>query len=260
MTATFRFKGSLEVDDGRTDLLWQLGCLGLHQDHDEVVAYFPDELELPFEGQWRRLPEVDYLESYRRDLKPVRLERLVIAPSHRRVLVRAGQRPLWLDPGQAFGTGHHETTRLALRALEALDLRGRRVLDVGSGSGILAIAADLLGAAVAFGVDTDPVAVEVARDNAAANLSRASFAVGTLPLDPPRAPFDVIVANLYAELHTELVAAYAQQLAAGGSLLLTGILGDLEATVVGALGRNFGRLDSLREGEWTLVCAGGEVS
>src|SRR5690606_15393732 len=125
------------------------------------------------------VPERDYVAEYQEGLEPVRVGRLVVAPSHRKVEAADADVIIWLDPGSAFGTGHHETTRLALDALGRLDLLGRSVLDVGSGTGLLTIAADVLGAASAYGVDVDAATIPVARENARRNLSRAKFAVGS---------------------------------------------------------------------------------
>ena len=253
MTAVFRLSGSLDAEDPRFDVLWQRGCLGLQQDGEEVVAYFQHRVDLPIAGRWDVLPEIDYLEAYRHSLSPVRLGRLVIAPTHRRVVVCAGQRPLWLDPGRAFGTGHHETTRMALRALESLDLVGSRVLDIGSGSGILTIAADLLGASCAHGIDIDPVAVSVAEENAVMNASRATFEVGSLPLIGRTPPFDVVVGNLYAELHCNLMAHYPGVLAPGGKLLLTGILGEHSSFVIDTLPHELELLNARVDSQWVLL-------
>jgi len=176
----------------------------------------------------------------------------VVAPSHRRPRLSLGQQVVWLDPGTAFGTGHHETTGMALRALSALDLVGASALDVGSGSGILAIAADRLGAKAALGVDVDAATVEVARRNAELNRSRARFLVGSL--DHPEVPagVDVIVANLYAELHVELMPGYLGHLRPGGRLLLTGILTRLQEQVDAAVPAGWPR-QARHRGEWALL-------
>jgi len=219
----------------------------------EVLAYFDAPVALPFEGTWEAADDRDWVAEYHRTLTPIALGRLVVAPTHHQVMLTAGQRALWLDPGMAFGSGHHETTYLALAALEQTDLRGKRVLDVGSGSGILAIAADLLGAADAEGVDIDPETVPVAEANAALNLSRAHFSLGVL--GPSVRPADVVVANLYAELHAELAGAYLRALNPGGVLLATGILAERGAVARDALSAAFGEVESEQKGEWLLLRA-----
>ncbi len=142
---------------------------------------------------------------------------------------------------------------MALRALESLDLVGSRVLDIGSGSGILTIAADLLGASCAHGVDTDPVAVSVAEENAVMNASRATFEVGSLPLIGCTPPFDVVVGNLYAELHCNLMPHYPGVLAPGGKLLLAGILGEHSCLVVDILPQELELLNVRVDSQWVLL-------
>ncbi len=260
--------------------LWELGCLGLSEvEGGGVVAYFREQVDTGLDGTWEDVPAVDHLALYRASLAPVRAGPLVVAPSHSSVALTDGEAVVWLDPGSAFGTGHHETTRLALEALADLDLAGRTVIDVGTGTGLLAIAADLLGAEASYGVDVDPHAVAVARENARRNRSRARFAVGTLarpgetsvPASPaasdglgdagrfePAAGLpgrcDVIVANLYAELHESLMPAYAHRLLPGGTALLTGVLGRLEDLVAAAAaGAGLSVSEPRRDGEWSLL-------
>ena len=134
---------------------------------------------------------------------------------------------LRLDPGVAFGTGTHPTTRLCLAWLDAHPLVGRRVLDYGCGSGILAVAAALLGAAAVVGTDIDPQAIEAARANSRANGIDEAVAQytapGALPSDA-RACFDVVLANILANPLKLLAPALLARVAAGGSLVLAGVL------------------------------------
>lgn len=280
---TFRLRG-VTGESAEVARLWELGCQGVHEGVDErgepvVVAYFAAEVDTGIPGEWEDLPDVDYLAEYRAGLEAVRAGSLVVAPGHRAVELADGDTVVWLDPGSAFGTGHHETTFMALEALAREDVAGRSVLDVGSGSGLLAIAADALGADAAYGVDVDPAAVDVARANAIRNRSRARFAVGTLRVPgggrvvanpeasdglgdsgsfgPARGlpgRFDVLVANLYAELHVALMPAYAAALLPHGRAHLTGILtrlahGVKEAAAAGGLAVK----EEREAGEWTLL-------
>jgi ribosomal protein L11 methyltransferase len=135
-----------------------------------------------------------------------------------------------------FGTGHHATTRLCLAALQTLDLSNTSVLDVGTGSGVLAIAADRLGAARALGIDHDQDAVQAARENLALNPTarRVSFAVADLRTTPlPRA--GVVTANLTGALLIETAADLLRAVEDGGALIVSGLLASERDEVVGAL-------------------------
>lgn len=249
----FRFRGDLEADAPGAAGLWAAGCRGMRQEGDDILAWFDEERPLDIDGRWQDEDDTDWLAAYFAGLEPVRLGTLVIAPTHRRVMLEPGQRPLWLDPGMAFGTGHHETTRMALSRLERMGLAGRRVLDVGAGSGILAIAADLLGADAALGVDVDPATVPAARENARRNRSRARFVVGTLDPDDPAQRCDVLVANLFAEAHVRLADDVARVVAPGGTALLTGIVEERLQAVEAALPATLAVVGRDADGPWRLL-------
>ena len=257
MARAYRLAGAAHEAEGALGAaLWDAGAVALELDGDDLVAVFEGVApELPAGGAWEGVDERDHVAAYFEGLDAVDVGAIVVAPTHREVRLRAAQKVLWLDPGMAFGTGHHETTRLALRALadDALDLRGARVLDVGSGSGVLAIAADLLGAADALGVDVDPVTLPIARANALRNRSRARFELadfGAAEAQP--GSVDVLVANLFAELHERFMPRYAAALAPGGVALLTGILDGREGLVEGAVPAGLRVRERRRDGEWWL--------
>ena len=246
----FRTSAQLGLEGPQAQLLWEHGCRGVAEEDGVLVGYFDEKKSLPLDGEWQELPDVDYLERYYQELAPVELGALIVAPTHRQVEVKAGQKVLWIDPGMAFGTGHHETTRMALAALTEIDLAGKAVLDVGAGSGILAIAADLLGAHQVEGLDIDPDTIPVARENALLNRSRATFRRDELSHGRI---VDVVVANLYAELHAQLAPLYAQVLRPGGTLLVTGILKERANLVEEALAQEFRDHQWRSEGEWRLL-------
>jgi len=274
----YRLPGrAAEAEGALGAALWDASCEALLEDGDDLVAVFAEAAPggapgdaltgergeapaalpaVPPGGYWEAVDERDHVAAYFAGLDAVTVGRVVVAPTHRQALLQAGQTVLWLDPGMAFGTGHHETTRLALAALAdpALDLRGKRVLDVGSGSGLLAIAADRLGAADALGVDVDPITLPIARANADLNRSRARFEITDFAVVPP-APggVDVLVANLFAELHEAFMDAYARALAPGGRAFLTGILAGKEDAVEAALPAALRLVRREREGEWWLL-------
>lgn len=164
-------------------------------------------------------------------------QRLVIAPSWEPYTPQDDEIVVRMDPGMAFGTGLHPTTRLCLLALETWIRPGDRVLDVGTGSGILAIAAAKLGARQVIGVDLDPVAVQVARDNVRLNHVAAHVAIeeGTLEmLDPTPRSFDRIVVNILADVITTLTPALATCLHPAGTLIASGVIEEYADRVVEA--------------------------
>jgi ribosomal protein L11 methyltransferase len=254
VSAAFHLKGDFSSRDAETALLWEAGCRGIEERDGELVAYFARPITLPLAGEWRELDEIDWLEKYYQELKPVRVGRVIVSPSHCQVNAQEGEVVVRLDPGMAFGTGHHLTTRWALTALQELELKGKRVLDLGSGSGLLAIAADLLGA-TSLGLDIDPVAVAVAEENRDGNLSKAEFRQGSLDGTIPPASFDIVVANLYAELHAELAADYQRVLAPQGMLIATGILEERFEPVLKTFKEHFSSVEARLEEGWALVVA-----
>ncbi|WP_018112445.1 50S ribosomal protein L11 methyltransferase [Thermus igniterrae] len=246
----YRLKGKPEELEPLIPELFDRGSRGLEEREGEILAYFPAPVELPFGGEWQELPDEDWLEAWRRDLRPVQAGPFyVLAPWHE---VGEGI-PLVIEPGMAFGTGHHETTRLALKALARHARPGQRVLDLGTGSGILAIAAAKLGAE-ALGVDIDPSVLPLAEENARRNGVAVRFLPGSLVEALPQGPFDLLVANLFAELHVALAPRYREALVPEGVLLLTGILREKAPSVRQALeGVGFSPLGAEEEGEWVLL-------
>ena len=207
----------------------------------------------------RLVHEADWAEAWKAHFPVMRIgRRIVIKPTWREHTPADGDVVLDLDPGMAFGTGLHPTTRLCLAAVEALGdrgtLDGARVLDVGCGSGILAIAAAKLGAAHVLGVDTDPIAIEATVANAAGNGlgERIAARAGSLPTGQPA--FDVVLANLIASLLVRLASQLRGELRPGGILLASGIFVDREADVreaFAAAGLAVGARSE--EGEWVAL-------
>jgi ribosomal protein L11 methyltransferase len=164
-----------------------------------------------------------------------------------------GQTVLELEPGRAFGTGLHATTSLVAGALEdhRKAFRGGRVLDVGTGSGILALAALALGAARVRGTDVDPEAIAVARENAARNgmASRAQF--DTASLSAIAETFDVVVANIEARVLIPMAAEIVARALPNGIVILSGVLGEQKDAVVAAYGGNAREVRA--DGEWVAI-------
>jgi len=207
----------------------------------------------------RIVEEADWADAWKAYFPVMRVgQRLVIRPTWRRHRPAPDDVVLALDPGMAFGTGLHPTTRLCLAGVEALAdrgvLTGTRVLDVGCGSGILAIAALKLGAATALGLDTDPIAIEATTANARRNalVRRVRVREGSLPSG--EGPFDVVLANLIAGLLIPLADGLVWELRPGGHLLASGIFVDREGDVRDAF-ETAGLAVSGRtaEGDWVAL-------
>jgi ribosomal protein L11 methyltransferase len=189
------------------------------------------------ELQTRAVHESDWAHAWKRHFPVLRVgRRMIIRPTWRRYRAKAHEVVLALDPGMAFGTGLHPTTRLCLAAIERWADEGRAgadasVLDVGCGSGVLAIAAGLLGAGRVVGVDPDPVAIEATAANAGRNrlAARVHARRGSLPAHD--GPFDLVVANLIASLLVSMADALRAEIKPGGRLLASGIFIDREGEV-----------------------------
>lgn len=207
----------------------------------------------------RIVHEADWAEAWKAFFPVLRVGRqLIIRPTWRRHRARRGDVVIALDPGMAFGTGLHPTTRLCLAALEPLaadgGLRDARVLDVGCGSGILAIAAVRLGAASALGIDTDPIAVDATLANARRNRlgRRIAARAGTIPTDEPG--FDVVLANLIAGVLVPLAGGLRAELLPGGRLVASGIFVDREAEVRASFeAAGLELIDRAAEGDWIVM-------
>jgi ribosomal protein L11 methyltransferase len=202
----------------------------------------------------------DWSSSWKAHFKPVRVgRRLLVVPSWEEPHARPDDIVLRLDPGMAFGTGGHETTRLCLELLERI-MDGMpltlspAVLDLGTGSGILAMAAVRLGAGRVRAVDIDPQAVEVARENLAANGMEQLVECSTTPLEALTESYDVILANILAEELVRLAPNLVERLAPGGMLILSGILAEKEGLVQrGFAPHPLEYRETVTNGEWVAI-------
>ncbi len=200
----------------------------------------------------------DWAENWKKYYKPVRVgDRLVVKPVWEAFDAKPDDIVLEIDPGMAFGNGTHETTSMCLALLETLVRPGDRVLDVGTGSGSLALAAARLGAREVLGVDLDPVAVRVANENIARNGLEAvvTARVGDL-LEGVSMCAEVVAANIIADAVILLSKAVRAHIAPGGVFLSSGIIRDREADVLAALsGAGFFVERVQYQGEWVAVIA-----
>jgi ribosomal protein L11 methyltransferase len=257
--------------------LWELGASGVEVRDGEgtpmpgaklpppgralLVAWFAErdaalEVAAGLGGAVEEVPDEDWSETWKKGLGPLAIGRVFVRPSWVDAPLPAGMVEVVLDPGMAFGTGTHPTTSLCLAALsDLLDQRpGASVLDVGTGSGLLAIAARKLGAGRVAGNDNDPVAVAVARENAGRNGAEVHLTEDPLPR--LEGPFELVVANILANTLVELAPELDRQLAPGGVVLLSGILAPQEAEVRAAyVARGLRPLPGgdRRDGEWSLL-------
>ena len=152
-------------------------------------------------------------------------KRIVVTPSWEEYTPAEGEVQMRLDPGMAFGTGTHDTTRLCLELLEEVVTPETRILDVGTGSGILSVGGVLLGAPSALGVDIDPVAVKVANENAEINKvnGKTEFVCGDLT-DKVHGKFEIVTANIVADVIIRLLSTVKNYLLKGGVLIVSGII------------------------------------
>lgn len=205
------------------------------------------------------LPDQDWIRLSQQGLPPVRAGRFFVYGAHDAGRVPHGVIPIKIEAGLAFGTGHHETTALCLGALSDLARRHsfRNVLDLGTGTGLLAIGAAKLWKRRVLASDIDPVAVEVARDNAVANgvrpLVQAVTADGLAsPVLAGGAPYDLLIANILAGPLTRLAPEIIRSLAPGATLLLSGLLYNQEKLVT-SFYRELRYVGARRAGPWSAL-------
>lgn len=205
------------------------------------------------------LPDQDWIRLSQQGLPPVRAGRFFVYGAHDAGQVPYGVIPIKIEAGLAFGTGHHETTALCLEALSEMtrERSFRNVLDLGTGTGLLAIGAAKLWKRAVLASDIDPVAVAVARDNASVNgtgpLVRAVVADGLAnPILARAAPFDLLIANILAGPLTRLAPEISRSLAPGGVLLLSGLLNNQERLVT-SFYRGLRFVGARRAGPWSAL-------
>lgn len=225
----------------------------------EVGLWYLGRLYPVPEPLLRELAEANWAEAWKEHFTPLGIgERFWVIPAWidpATVPAAAGGRVIRLDPGMAFGTGLHPTTQLCLAALEALVRPGAALLDVGTGSGILAIGAARLGAGRVVGVDIDPRALAIAAENAALNAVVLELWSGRLE-DADAALFDLVVANILAGTIIEMAPLLAARVRPGGALVVSGILAEQAAAVSAALvAAGLDPAGEAASGDWVAMTA-----
>jgi ribosomal protein L11 methyltransferase len=246
MTGVFEDRGyaiaTMEIDEKRD--LWEASVYLQEEEEADIRTEFADLLAPGFAKlsiEKEVLPEIDWIAKSLEGLKPVRAGRFIVHGSHDRDKVLPGDLPIEIDAGQAFGTGHHGTTAGCLEMIDSV-IRARRVtnaLDLGTGSGVLAIAVRRLKRVPVLATDIDPVAVAVAKENCRLNEIRSGIDLVTAPGFHSRAfvdhgPFDLIIANILARPLMKMAPQLVGHLAPGGSVILSGILASQRWKVLSA--------------------------
>ena len=221
-----------------------------------LVAHLAPVTEL----RERRVSQSEWQNSWKEFFHVLRVgERIVVCPTWREYEAKPDEVIVHLDPGMAFGTGHHPTTRMCLEMIEQTVTPGDSVLDLGCGSGILSIAAVKLGAERAVGFEIDPIAVKAGRANIDRNRAADSVELihGTLP--SPRAPagsFDCVFANISARVVTDLAARLVECIAPGGCLLVSGVIEKHMGGVTDALTAEGAIIERQEiDGDWVALLA-----
>jgi ribosomal protein L11 methyltransferase len=209
------------------------------------------ELSRQFSVSSVDVDDEDWARRSQQDLSPVTVGRITVAPSPESRAASPGT-VVVIPPSMGFGTGHHATTRLCLAALQTIDLRDAFVLDVGTGSGVLAIAASALGAATALGIDDDADAIAAARENVEFNrVTNVTLDVRDLMKEAlPQA--DVVVANLTGALVIRAAGRLAQAVRPGGVLIVSGVLA-AECDEVRRALANLTVIADVQEDEWLAL-------
>lgn len=208
------------------------------------------EASMEFDG----INEDDWAESWKQYYKPVPLGKVTIVPAWEKYKAKDGEIVVRMDPGMAFGTGTHETTRLVIRLMQDELQGGERVLDVGTGSGILSICASKMGAKSCNAYDIDPVAVKVARDNVESD-GCTNITVGVSDLlrgvDLSGGKYDFCVANIVADIIIRMLPDIKDYLLPGSPLILSGIIGErAEEVRAAAISEGFSVEREITENDW----------
>ncbi|MBB3655385.1 ribosomal protein L11 methyltransferase [Rhizobium sp. BK650] len=234
--------GTTEIDEKKD--IWEASVYMMAEDEADVRSRVEEALGQAFPDavlSREVIPDVDWVTKSLEGLKPVRAGRFLVHGSHDRDKVRSGDIAIEIDAGQAFGTGHHGTTAGCLEVIDRV-VRARTVrnaLDLGTGSGVLAIAVRKLRNVPVLATDIDPIAVRVAAENVRRNGITSGISTVTAPgfhstAFSEHGPFDLIIANILARPLIKMAPQLVNHLAPGGSVILSGILASQRWKVLAA--------------------------
>ena len=224
---------------------------------EEKLAGFKEKIGLIYRINYKELDEEDWAHSWKAYFHPQKIGRnLVVKPTWQDYQTKPGEAVIELDPGMAFGTGTHPTTAMCAAMIERYYKKGNSLLDVGTGSGILLIAAAKLGAVKIYGIDNDPTALKVAAGNLKLNHLEA-LEIGLICTDlftGVREKFDIIVANILSHIILDLLKGIRRVLTSGGIFLCSGIVDTNEKQVVDAMEDiGFTILEINSKDEWVAI-------
>lgn len=231
--------------------------IDVEKPYTEAVSFVEERFKamgIDFECEVKLCKTDDWANNWKKYFHPIEIgDRLLICPSWEEP-PKTDRKILTLEPGLAFGTGTHETTALCLELVERYVKEGDRILDVGTGSGILAVAGLLLGAEYAFGVDIDDNAVKVAKENAATNKVGERFAAvcGSLT-EKAEGKYNIITANIVADVILIMLEDIAKFMDKETLLILSGIISSRADDVVNALSKNFQTIEYNTKNEWVAI-------
>jgi len=252
--------GGVEQRDATTLARGTSGLVTLvasFETHDDARAAV-DELPPAWSPRVEEVVGDAWRDAWKQHFEPFRIcAGVVVCPPWREVAAAPGEHVVILEPGRAFGTGLHETTSLVAEVLRDSPLAGARVLDVGCGSGVLALVALSLGASGARAIDVDPDAVAVTRENAARNAMGDRVVTDDTPVERLAETYPVVLANIEARTLSQLAPAILARVAPGGRLVLSGILAeDVAPDQLAQVRQAYASLherEVRRKGEWVAV-------
>jgi ribosomal protein L11 methyltransferase len=269
---------SRDVQELLIPFLWDSGATGFVEEENDFTAYIPAELwkdnvvtqfsqfqdRLRSEGniitkvQIATIEDRNWNEEWEKTIQPIRVsDTLMIKPSWVPVAPQDGVVVLTINPKMSFGTGYHETTRIMLRMLENVIQPGDRVLDVGTGTGILAIAAVRLGGSSAIGVDNDQWSLDNALENIALNDAASQIEIRTGSIGTiPETDFHIVMANIHFTIIVEMIEELIEHTAHGRHLLLSGVLESDERAIQDVLvSAGCSIQEIFHESEWIGITA-----